>query len=110
MGRSADARSAAGSPGRGPRLRVARGGGRRLRRGARRGFHRRSRRDRAAAGNRNGGFMTLRLGIDVGGTFTDVTAFDEDMGAIVVRKYLSDPAAPARVMDRITRDVIDDYG
>jgi N-methylhydantoinase A len=54
--------------------------------------------------------MTLRIGIDVGGTFTDVTAFDEDAGEVVVRKYLSNPAAPARVMDMITRDLVDAYG
>src|SRR5215470_11326274 len=49
--------------------------------------------------------MTVRLGIDVGGTFTDVTAFDEQKREIVVRKYLSDPAAPARVMETITREL-----
>ena len=27
--------------------------------------------------------MTLRVGIDVGGTFTDVTAFDEDQRELV---------------------------
>ena len=44
--------------------------------------------------------MRLRVGIDVGGTFTDVTAFDEDRGELVaVRKYLSDPAQPAAVME-----------
>src|SRR2546421_10533150 len=52
--------------------------------------------------------MTLRLGIDVGGTFTDVTAFDEDK--VVVRKYLSNPAEPARVMEKITQDLADAYG
>src|SRR5712691_5654205 len=52
--------------------------------------------------------MTLRLGIDVGGTFTDVTAFDEDK--VVVRKYLSNPAEPARVMEAITQDLADIYG
>src|SRR5947209_14106381 len=55
--------------------------------------------------------MTLRVGIDVGGTFTDVTAFDEDQRELVaVRKYLSDPAQPAAVMDAITQDLARDFG
>jgi N-methylhydantoinase A len=54
--------------------------------------------------------MTLRIGIDVGGTFTDVTAFDDAAGDVVVRKYLSNPAEPARVMDTITRDLAAEYG
>ena len=55
--------------------------------------------------------MRLRVGIDVGGTFTDVTAFDEDRGGLVaVRKYLSDPAEPAAVMDGISRDLAREFG
>jgi N-methylhydantoinase A len=55
--------------------------------------------------------MRLRVGIDVGGTFTDVTAFDEDRGELVaVRKYLSDPAEPAAVMETITADLARDFG
>ena len=55
--------------------------------------------------------MTLRVGIDVGGTFTDVTAFDEQRGELAaVRKYLSNPADPAAVMERITADLARDFG
>ena len=55
--------------------------------------------------------MKLRIGIDVGGTFTDVTVFDEAAGALVaIRKYLSNPANPAAVMDKITSDLAGEFG
>ncbi len=55
--------------------------------------------------------MNLRVGIDVGGTFTDVTAFDEDTRSLVaIRKYVSNPARPAAVMNDITRDLDADFG
>ena len=55
--------------------------------------------------------MTLRVGIDVGGTFTDVTAFDEQRGELAtVRKYLSNPADPAAVLEHITQDLARDFG
>jgi N-methylhydantoinase A len=55
--------------------------------------------------------MNLRVGIDVGGTFTDVAAFDEgERELLAVRKYLSDPAQPAEVMKTITADLAHDFG
>ncbi len=37
----------------------------------------------------------IRIGIDTGGTFTDVVAFDEDTGRLVTTKTPSTPADPA---------------
>jgi len=55
--------------------------------------------------------MKLRIGIDVGGTFTDVTAFDEDTATLAaVRKYVSNPSQPAAVMEEITRDLAAEFG
>jgi N-methylhydantoinase A len=42
--------------------------------------------------------MTYRVGIDTGGTFTDVVAIDEETGALHVTKTPSTPADPSRAL------------
>ena len=37
----------------------------------------------------------IRIGIDTGGTFTDVVAFDQDCGGLVTTKTPSTPSNPA---------------
>lgn len=55
--------------------------------------------------------MRLRIGIDVGGTFTDVTAFDEAQGEVIaIRKYSSDPVQPMRVMEQIASEFAQEFG
>jgi N-methylhydantoinase A len=39
-------------------------------------------------------FMSLRVGVDIGGTFTDFCVFDEDSGALHTLKVLSTPDRP----------------
>jgi len=48
--------------------------------------------------------MAYRLGIDVGGTFTDLVLFSEESGALVVEKVPSVPADPSEgIMDGIAK-------
>ena len=55
--------------------------------------------------------MTIRIGIDVGGTFTDVTGFHEDKREVcLIRKYSSNPGDPMSVMREIADDLLRDYG
>jgi N-methylhydantoinase A len=55
--------------------------------------------------------MAIRIGIDVGGTFTDVTGFDDAKGEVVLTaKYDSNPRDPMSVMSRICRDLVARFG
>ena len=52
-----------------------------------------------------------RVGVDVGGTFTDVTVLDERTGQIrEVRKVPSNPAAPLDVLDGVLADLRAKWG
>jgi N-methylhydantoinase A len=52
----------------------------------------------------------IRIGIDTGGTFTDVVAVDEDSGAIVSTKTSSTPADPSVGFMNGVRKVLDVMG
>jgi N-methylhydantoinase A len=55
--------------------------------------------------------MSLRVGIDVGGTFTDVVVFDERRGELVaILKYPSNPRNPAAVVENTLRDIEASFG
>ena len=54
--------------------------------------------------------MTVRIGIDTGGTFTDVVALDEDSGRLVATKTPSTPADPADGFMTGVRKVLETLG
>src|SRR5688572_18173099 len=51
--------------------------------------------------------MTLRLGCDTGGTFTDLVAFDEQAGRFSFHKVSSIPADPAQAIVQGWRELVD---
>ena len=54
---------------------------------------------------------SCRVGVDVGGTFTDVTVLEEGTGRIrEVRKVPSNPAAPLEVLDGVLADLRAKWG
>ncbi|MDN5894343.1 MAG: hydantoinase/oxoprolinase family protein [Nocardioides sp.] len=59
----------------------------------------------------NGGSQRrIRIGIDTGGTFTDVVAFDEDSGELVTTKTPSTPSNPADGFMAGVEKVLDQIG
>ncbi|MBV8499038.1 MAG: hydantoinase/oxoprolinase family protein [Candidatus Eremiobacteraeota bacterium] len=51
----------------------------------------------------------LRVGIDVGGTFTDIVAAESWSGRVVTRKVASTPSEPHRAVMRALIALLDDY-
>ncbi len=49
--------------------------------------------------------MATRIGIDVGGTFTDLVFYDDQAGAIIVDKQPTTPAAPEEGVLRLLDSV-----
>ncbi|GAB3577594.1 hydantoinase/oxoprolinase family protein [Amycolatopsis endophytica] len=54
--------------------------------------------------------MTLRIGVDTGGTFTDVCALDERTGRLYVRKVSSTPDDPGRAIVTGVSQLLDEIG
>ena len=54
--------------------------------------------------------MSIRVGVDIGGTFTDFCAFDEASGALHSLKVLSTPAEPGREVITGLEQLQRDYG
>ena len=54
--------------------------------------------------------MTLRIGVDTGGTFTDICAFDELTARVHVRKVSSTPDDPGRAILQGVTEILDQIG
>ncbi len=50
--------------------------------------------------------MTARLGVDIGGTFTDLVVVDEITGALTVGKILTTPKDPAHAVEQGIRQLL----
>jgi N-methylhydantoinase A len=54
--------------------------------------------------------MSLRIGVDTGGTFTDLCAYDDTTGQLHVRKVSSTPADPGQAIVRGLGELLDQIG
>ena len=54
--------------------------------------------------------MSIRLGVDIGGTFTDATLVDEKTGAVRIAKVASTPRDPSIGFMDATRRILDEAG
>lgn len=54
--------------------------------------------------------MSLRIGVDTGGTFTDICAFDEQTARLHVRKVSSTPDDPGRAIVQGVTEILEQIG
>lgn len=52
--------------------------------------------------------MATRLGVDVGGTFTDLVFYDDETGEVIVGKGSTTPASPDRGVAQVISDALGD--
>jgi N-methylhydantoinase A len=50
---------------------------------------------------------SYRVGVDIGGTFTDLILVDDESGAITVGKSLTTPTDPSQAVETVLRDALD---
>jgi len=50
--------------------------------------------------------MAYRVGVDIGGTFTDLILIDDATGALTVGKLLTTPDDPSRAVEDVLRDAL----
>ena len=54
--------------------------------------------------------LSVRIGIDIGGTFTDLTLIDDETGELVINKTLTTPEDPSLAVEQVTRGGLDAAG
>src|SRR5215470_8136269 len=51
-----------------------------------------------------------RIGVDIGGTFTDLVVFDDASGSFAVGKTLTTPRDPSEAMETLVRETLQREG
>ena len=52
----------------------------------------------------------VRVGIDIGGTFTDLTLIDDSTGQLVINKSLTTPEDPSVAVEQVARAALEAAG
>src|SRR3954453_13455838 len=59
--------------------------------------------------NSSEGSLSVRIGVDVGGTFTDFTLLDQTNGSVYFFKLPSTPEDPSEAIERGLKLVLEEY-